>query len=252
MKEDEEKIKELEEKIAELMPEYNTMKKAYDDASNEYFKIRNKKQKLQSEIDALKKKIQVEIFKKNVGKGELLSFRTFFDEIRKGRDFTGKTIVWSFKNGKSGMHVNLWMGTVDVLTKLLESYHMRHIYYPDVVIDIVRDFPSLLYGDFKFDAFTVGSMVDGRRFHGMNLDDVFVFICDTKTLDDFENIADTDGLYFFEYLPHVYKSTGKTHKIGSDGIDYLTLGCSGIPKSHYKSHKLYPLKVTDAGATWRR
>jgi len=243
-------IEELEEKIAELTPDYETKKKLYDDASDEYFKIKSKKQKMHSEIEVLKKKIQVEKFKKAVGKGELLSFRTFFDEIKKERDFTGKTMVWSFKNGKSGMFVNLRVNDNDVSKKLLESYCKNYIYNPDVVVDIVRDFPSRLYDKFCFNAFTVGSMVDGRTYYDMKLDDVFIFICDTKTIDDFEDIADTKELYFFEKLPYVCKSPGKTHKSDFDGNVYLSLGCSGVPKSHYKSYKLYPLKTMENGGGW--
>ncbi len=252
MKEDEKQIKKLKKQIDELMPEYNKKKKEYDLTSKAYWDVERRLDELMRKIATLTKKIRVETFKKSVGKGELLSFRSFFDEIRSKRDFTGKTLVWSFKNGKSGMFVNLWVNNTAVSKKLLDSYHKRYIYNPDTVISLVRDFSTWRLDDFMFDAFTVGSMVDGRRYYDMKLDDVFVFICDAKTLDDFDDVADTEGLYFFDHLPYVYKSPGKTHKIGSDGLDYLSLGCSGIPKSHYKSYKLYPLKTIECGGGWSR
>lgn len=233
MIEDKRKIDELEEKISELTPEYKTKKEIYDDASNEYFKMRDKRQRLQSEIDALRKKIQVKTFKKSVGKGELLSFRTFFDEIRKGRDFAGKTLVWSFKNGKSGMFVSLWVNNTCASKTLLEKYHYRYIFDPDILVELVRDFSTWKIDDFMFDAFAVGSMVDGHRHHNKKLDDVFIFICDTKTFADFDDIADTEGLYFFEILPYVEESPR-------------------VSETHYGNYKLYPLEVTDACSIWRR
>lgn len=243
MSDEKKQIEELEKKINNLLPELKQKKTEFDKASEAYYKIERKKNELQTEIDGIKRKMQVETFKKSVGKGELLSFRTFFSEIINGRDFTGKTMVWSFKNGKSGMFVNLQILNNDVGKKLLESYYSRYILNPELLVNIIKDFPSLKFDDFGFDAFTVGSMVDGRTYYDKKLDDVFIFICDTKTLDDFENIADTEGLYFFDHLPYAYESPGKTHKIGSDGIDYLSLGVSGIPKSHFKNYKLYPLKT---------
>ena len=238
-----EEIEKLKKEIDDLLPELKQKKAEFDKISVAYYKIKRKRTELQAKIDAIEKKIQVETFKKSVGKGELLSFREFFKEIRNGRDFTGKTIVWSFKNGKSGMFVNLWIQNNDVSKKLLDSYLKRKIYNPDTVVSIVNDFSSLDFEEFRFEAFTVGSMVDGRTFHDKTLDDVFVFICDTKTLGSFENVADTKGLCFFEHLPYVYQSPGKTHNSG--GIDYLTLGCSGIPKIHYKNYKLYPLQTAE-------
>ena len=245
---DKQKILELEKKLKELQPEFDRIEKNFEEVAEQYNRISREKQALQNEIDAIKKKMQVETFNKKVGKGELMSFRTFFDEIKKGRDFAGKTVVWSFKNGASGMFVCLSIYNGVVKKKLLESYHEYYIYDPTYLINIVLDFPSLKFDEFKIDAFTIGSMVDGRTLSDKKLDDIFIFICDTKTLDDFKDFSATEGLFFFERLPHIEESSGKCHM--SENTEYFSIGNCGIPKAHFKNYKLYPLK---SGYTaWKR
>ncbi len=236
-------IKTLEEKINALMPELNILKKEFEVSSANYFKVRNEVGSLQNQIDAIKKKSQVELFKKTVGKGELLSFRSFFDEVRKGRDFSNKTVVWSFKNGKSGMYLNLWIrGGSIIKDRLLEKFHCREIHDTADLIGIIKEFPDVSFDAFDFDACTVASMVKNLVYRDKTVDDVFVFICDKKTLNDFDDISDTKGLYFFKSLPYVEKSEGKL----KDG--YLVMTCYGagnIPKDHYSRYQLYPLETVE-------
>ncbi|MBE3122077.1 MAG: hypothetical protein IMZ53_12485 [Thermoplasmata archaeon] len=237
------KILEIEKKLKKLQPEFDKIEGTYNKAVKEYNEASRIRQTLQSEIDAIKKKMQVETFNKKVGKGELMSFRTFFDEIRKGRDFSGKTVVWSFKNGKSGMYLNLWIrGSELVSNVLLEKFHTSQIKDTADFIGIVKEFPDLGFDDFDFDAFNVTSMVRDRTFYGKTIDDIFVFICDTKTLNDFDNVADTKGLYFFKNLPYVVRSDGDFH----DGYLWLIgYGAGGISEEHYTKYKLYPLQTIE-------
>ena len=83
--------------------------------------IKDKKDELQAKIDYVKKRIQTETFKKMVGDGEVVSFRQFYKDIRKGKDFTGKTIVWCSKDGKSGVFVNLWLNN-NIVGKRLRTF----------------------------------------------------------------------------------------------------------------------------------
>lgn len=239
---DKQKILEIEKKLKKLQPEFDKIEGTYNKAVKEYNEASRIRQTLQDEIDTIKKKMQVETFNKKVGKGELMSFRTFFDEIKKGRDFTGKTVVWSFKNGKSGMHLTLPIRNANIKQKSLERYHTRGINNPDDFVSTVKKFSNLSFDEFDFGTLTIVAAVNNRPLYYKTIDDVFVFVCDTKTLDDFENVADTEGLYFFERLPYVQRSSGKVH----DG--YLSLigyGGGGIPKSHYANYKLYPLQTVE-------
>ncbi len=230
-------IENLEKEISDLIPELKQKETEYKKTSDSYFKIENKKDELQAKIDNIKKRMQSETFKKMVGDGEVVSFRQFYKDIRDGRDFTGKTIVWCSKDGKSGAFINLRIHDNAVKKKLMDSYHYSHSYNPDSFVNIIRDFPSLKFDDFGFDVSTAGSMVDGRTFLGRKLDDVFIFICITKTLEDFDNISDTEGMYFFDYLPYITQSYG-----GFNDENNLVTGRDYISKSDFKNYKLYPVK----------
>jgi len=134
---------------------------------------------------------------------------------------------------------------VEVNKVLLEKYHRREIREPEYFIIMVQEFKAYSFDEFGFNCSTYGSMVSGNSYHDKTIDDVYVFICDTKLLSDFEDISETEGLLFFENLPHVEESNGKLYISEYDGKEHLSLGCCGVPKNNFENYKLYPLKANE-------
>lgn len=242
-------IESLEQKIKTLTPELDQKKEEYNKTAEDYYKIKNEVDDLQRRIDEIKKRIQVESFKKMTAGGEVVSFRQFFKEVREGRDFTNKTLIWCSKDGKSGFFVNLWVQNEAAHRILLEKLHNDHIYDPDVLLRLMHEFPSMSLDDFEFRAFTVGSMVDGHSFYDKKPDDIYISIHDTKTLDDFPDAAATKGLRFFKpgSLPYIEESLGV---VLPERENSLSLRGTYVSKEHYKEYILYPAKAGHEGH-WR-
>jgi len=239
---DKEKIKDLRKQIKDLQPNFHKLKSEYDRASKNFHQVSDKIDVIKSAIRGLEKKMKAELYQQKVGKGEVMSFRKFFDRVKRGEDFTNKTIVWSTKNGKSGVAVGIGVENNKVKGKIepsLDRYSIaRPLQNPLKIIDLIKEFPGFSYEDFKFVCHFYISHMNGNRYWYKTIDDVNIFIADKVTLADFDDITKTKGMVFFDHLNLLVESSGRINKDG-----YLSIGHCGVPKGHWKNYILYPLKA---------
>jgi len=235
-----EQIIQLEKELEDIKPKYKELKIKYDRISKEFHEMLIIVNAIKNEIKEIQKKRRTENVKEKVGKGTLMSFRKFFDEVKNGKTFDNKTMVWSSKDGKSGAVVRI--GMENKLVKFKSKWDsMSRAVSPAEIIRAMNDYPSLSFDEFQFNLYYMASLVSGKEyFTGPNyrtIEDVMIFICDKVTLADFKDVTKTKDMIFFVHLPSLGRSTGELR----DG--YLWLSYGGIPKKHYERNILYPLKA---------